>query len=886
MTVIRTPDYRLRVFISGAMPELLEERLAIAAAVRRLRLTPVLVEAGARPHPPRELYRAYLDQSHIFVGAYGETYGWVPPGEDASAVEDEYHLSGDRPKLIYVRVSAPDRDPRLAALLDAIAADATASYRHYTSPDELEQLVVDDLALLLTERYEHARLAAELPRQEAAPEPAPRRVPAPSPTPVPPTPLVGRREEIQALGALLRRDDVRLVTVTGPGGIGKTRLALAVAGVVAEEFPDGVFWVDTSPIRDPTFVESRIVHALDLRETVGRRPLETLVEHLRERRALLVVDSFERVVAAGPQLAALLAQCPALKLLVTSRARLRVRGEHDFTLAPLPITEANDERLEIGDAVRLFVERAQAADPTFELTDDNLDDVVQICARLDGLPLAIELAAARVRLLAPAALLHRLDRRLQLLTGGPRDMPERQRAMRAALDWDYELLDEDERAVYRRLSVCPSGCDLETAEALVAAGGGRSVDVLSAVDSLVGKSLLRQAVEDDGDVRVTMLETVREYGQERVEAAGEAEAVRVAHARLFMQFAESCASLMRTHEQVAALGRLEREHDNLRLALRTAAENGDTDTELRLCAALSMFWHTHGHLREAGARLDAALSRSVGMRTHSRAEVLTGATFMDRARTDYVSARAHAEEAAEIYQLLGDARGGATALRLIGLVAYEQGDMESAMATWRECLETVTALGDDLGMALVLNNLGLASRALGHYDEARGYLARCLNGMTTAGDQVGVARALMNIANVARDLGEPALALGLCRRSARVWLLLGDAWDMTDALENAGAAGLVLDQPALAARLYGASSAIRDALGAAIAEAEMPEHNRHMAALREALGDDAFDVEWAAGRELPAAAAVDLVAELADRAGVGEADVDRWLAGTHVSALP
>lgn len=883
MSVIHTPDYRLRVFVSGALPELTAERSAVAAAVRRLRLTPVLVEAGARPHPPRELYRAYLEQSHVFVGVYGETYGWVPPGESVSSVEDEYHLAGDRPKLMYVRVSADGRDPRLEALLETVASDASASYRHYESAAELEQLVVDDLALMLTERYERAHLADATPDQ-AVPVEAPDPVRVSLPTP--PTRLVGREGEIAAVVDLLHRVDVRLVTVTGPGGIGKTRLALAVAERVAADFPDGVCWVDTSPLRDPTFVEARILHALDLRETAGRRPLETLVEQLRERRALLLVDSFERVVAAGPQLATLLAQCPALKFLVTSRARLRLRAEHDFPLAPLPILGGGAHSPdEVGDAVRLFVERARAADPTFRLTAGNRTDVELICTRLDGLPLAIELAAARVRLLDPAALLGRLDHRLQLLTGGPRDLPERQRALRAALDWDYDLLDPAERAVFRRLAVCPSGCSLETADVLVAAVPDTPIDLLLAVESLVGKSLLRQVDDAAPDVRVTMLQTICEYALERLDEAGENDAVRAVHTEHFLALAEACSGLLRSQEQVAALARLERDNDNLRTALRWAAEHGDISSELRFCAALSPFWHTHGHLREGAARQDEALSRSVGVRTAARAEVLCGASFMDRSRGDYVAARAHIEEAAAIYAELHDAAGAVVALRLLGLVAYEQDDLETARTLWQQCLRQIAGLDDERGTALVLNNLAVVTRALGDYALAREYLVRCLAGVTAAGDKASVARAFMNLANVARDLGDLAEALGLSRRSAVLWQLLGDAWDLTDCLENAAATATLVGEPDSAARLFGASAGIRDALGAAIAASEESERDAHVAQTRAALGADRFDQQWGAGRRLSSDAAVALLVDLAGRAGADDAAVDRWLASPVSGAL-
>jgi hypothetical protein len=395
--LIRTPDQRLRVFVSSTLKEMAPERKAVRDAVTRLRLVPVMFELGARPHPPRQLYRAYLAQSHVFVGLYWQSYGWVAPGEEVSGLEDEYLLSGTLPKLIYVKSPAPEREPRLAQMLARIREDDSASYKAFSTPTELRRLVENDLALLLSERFE-----AALPR-ESAPEGA-----SPASTlPAQPTPLVDREQEADAVGELLLRDGVRLVTVTGPGGIGKSRLALEVGARLGPSFVDGVRFVELASFTAPELVASTLAAALGLRVSGSRQPVEVVRSYLRDRRLLLVLDNFEQVTEAAPLVAELLAAAPGVEALVTSRTVLRLSGEHVFAVPPLSVPEAGAGRevgsLEQYGVVRLFVERARAAEPGFELTGENAEAVVDICRRLDGLPLAIELAAARVRLLPPRA---------------------------------------------------------------------------------------------------------------------------------------------------------------------------------------------------------------------------------------------------------------------------------------------------------------------------------------------------------------------------------------------------------------------------------------------------------------------------------------------------
>jgi Domain of unknown function (DUF4062) len=448
--VIRTPDQRLRVFVSSTLQELAAERQAVRDAVTRLRLVPVMFELGARPHAPRQVYRSYLAQSQVFVGVYWQSYGWAAPGEQVSGLEDEYLLSAGLPRLIYVKSPAPEREPRLAEMLARIRDDGEVSYQRFSAADELQRLVENDLAVLLSERFELTRqgdgAAAEAPQAGAVLVPA--------------TPLVGREREAAAVAELVLGEGVRLVTLTGPGGVGKSRLAVEVAARLGPGFEDGVRFVELASVPAAGLVAAAVAAALGL-STSGGRLITDLKSFLRPRRVLLLLDNFEQVTDAAPLVTELLAAAPGLVALVTSRTVLRLSGEHEFPVPPLPVPQtgagqnAADARRYA--AVRLFVERARAATPDFELTSGNAGDVAEICRRLDGLPLAIELAAARVRLLPPSALLARLDQRLTVLTGGARDLPERQRTLRSTLDWSFGLLSAGEQAVFARLGVFAGG---------------------------------------------------------------------------------------------------------------------------------------------------------------------------------------------------------------------------------------------------------------------------------------------------------------------------------------------------------------------------------------------------------------------------------------------
>jgi predicted ATPase len=756
--VIRTPDQRVRVFVSSTLDELAAERAAAREAISQLRLTPVLFESGARPYPPRELYRAYLSQSDIFIGLYWQRYGWVAPTMQVSGLEDEYQLSGGKPKLIYVKTPAPEREPRLQALLDRIRSEDVASYQKFATLEELRERIANDLALLLTERFTSPPQA-----------PVPARL---APLPLPRSRLIDREQERAQAKALLQREDVGLVTLTGPGGVGKTRVAVQVAADLAPQFADGVAFISLATLKDPTLVVPTVARALGVSQTGDDSLDERLMAYLQPRDVLLVLDNAEQLVSAAPLAAQALEQAPRLKLFVTSREPLRVRDEQIVPVSPLALPDPAHlpdlAHLVQIPAIALFVERAREARPDFALTSENAATVVEICQRLDGLPLALELAAACLSLLSPAALLARLERRLPLLSRGARDLPERQQTLRNTIAWSYDLLEAGEQQLFRRLAVFVGGFTLEAVQAvyLPNAAGASSVQadddgaVLEQLGQLLDKSLVQAQQGTGGEPRFTLLETIREYATEQLVESREEAAVQERHAHYFLKLAEEVEPHLFRPEWDSWLERLEREDANLRAALAwSKASQEAVEIGLRLAGALSLYWFLHDGVREGGAWLEEMLARTRSSeRSFARGRALLGAGLLAWAEDDFEAACLRAEEALAIVREAQDKRLTAYAEWLLGLVRLSQRNTAAARPLFEESRTLFKEQGDVWGEALTLYQLGSTVYRSGEPAAARAYYEESLRLFKEQGDELFAALVLCALQVMALIQDDEAMA--------------------------------------------------------------------------------------------------------------------------------
>jgi predicted ATPase/class 3 adenylate cyclase/DNA-binding CsgD family transcriptional regulator len=588
---------------------------------------------------------------------------------------------------------------------------------------------------------------------------------SPNNLPIQATSLIGREKELAALLNLLQREEVRLLTLTGPGGTGKTRLGLQMAAELIDLFPDGVYFVNLAPINDSELAVPTLAQTFDIKETAEKPLLDMLKASLHWKHLLLLLDNFEQVVGAAVYVADLLATCPKLKVMVTSRTVLHVRGEQEFPVPPLAVPDPTHlpdlVKLSQYEAVALFIQRAQAVKPEFQVKNTNAPAVAEICVRLDGLPLAIELAAARIKLLPPQALLARLGQRLAVLTGGAKDVPARQQTLRNTIEWSYQLLDAQEQQLFRRLSAFVGGCTLEAIEAICNAldNNNAAVSVLDGVASLIDKSLLQQTEQEGEEPRLVMLETVREYGLEALETSGEMEVTRQAHALYNLAMAEKAEPELGGPQQAVWLERLEREHENLRAALLWSLEHEKAETGLRLAGALHWFWMRRSYLSEGRKWLTSILELAEGVKpTHLRAKALAGAIGLAWLQGDYSVARALGEESVRLCRALENKRELAFSLMWLSFTTGSQGDQKTASVLAEESVTLFRQVQDRWGVAFALFCLAIATSNLHDYSLARSFYEESLALFRVSGDTWGVALSLVGLGVAAFAQGDYAVA--------------------------------------------------------------------------------------------------------------------------------
>ncbi len=873
--LIRTPDQRLRVFISSTLRELAAERRAVRDAVTRLRLVPVMFELGARPHPPRRVYQSYLAQSQVFVGVYWQSYGWIAPGEAVSGLEDEYLLAAALPRLVYVKSPAPNREASLVRMLTQISDEGDVSYQHFSDSAELRRLVENDLAVLLSERFESARQRARTagaPAEEAPPAAA---------LPAPVTPLVGRDQEALAAGDLVVREGVRLVTLTGPGGVGRSRLALEVAGRLSSDFDDGVRFVDLAAVAAAELVVAAIAAGLGL-TTSGAPMLADVKSYLRPRRLLLVLDNFEQVSDAAPLVAELLTEAPGLVGLVTSRMVLRLSGEHEFPVATLPVPPADASRdvADVGQyaAVRLFVDRAQATVAGFGLTDANAGDVAEICRRLDGLPLAIELAAARVRLLPPQALLARLADRLGLLTGGARDLPERQRTLRNTLDWSFGLLGAGEQALFPRLGVFAGTFSLSAAEAICGDAPGSAASsepVIDTLGSLVDGSLVRRE-NPAGEPRFRLLDTIREYALERLLAGADWQEAHDRHAAYFVAIAEPAEEEeLRDPGQLAWLDRLETEHDNLRAAMWWLLDQDQTEQALVTGWVTWKYWWLRGHAEDLAPLEGELLSRSENLPPRQRARALSAAGFGLLRRGDQAGGQKLMEQSLPLYRQGGDRVDTARTLSVVGRLLALQGALVKASQLLEESL---AILGGEarrplagaervwhaFAVAEAYNVLGQIRLLQGDNDRAARIFTDGLNAARGVPDRFTILISLYDLALSSQAQGKLTSAAEYLHEGLSLAAETGDQPSVAYYLEELAAIASLRRDPQRAVRLLAAARSLLEIKGSGWLHAwvpRAPHDDGVLAALRARIGDNAFDEASERGRSLLGAGTVQYALE-------------------------
>jgi predicted ATPase len=833
--VIRTPDRRLRVFVSSTLGELSEERQAASRAISALHLSPVMFERGARPHPPRELYRAYLEQSEIFIGLYWQSYGRVSPGMEVSGLEEEFELSGSLPRLLYVKAPAPEREPRLTALLSR--AKQEVSYRTFRTANELGRLVRDDLAALLSERFAASQGASSRPPRELRP------------LPVATTSLVGREQAINEVASLIGRSDGRLVTLTGPSGVGKTRLAIAVGERLRDRFGSDVAFVPLETVVLPELVVTGIGRAVGAEMARIDSPLEALVARFADDPWLLILDNMERVLEAAHHLDELLGRCPHLNILATSVTALRLRAEREYRVAPLSLpsvtTDLTVEELAGSPAVELFVDRARAVRSDFALTPRNARAVVEVCRRLEGLPLAIELAAARTRLLEPGALLRRLERSLDAVGRGTVDLPERQQTLRATVEWSVGLLDDAERSLLEIVAVFVDGWTIEAAADVAGLDEDRTLEL---TEALARHSLIQVALGDDGP-RSRMLDIIREFVGERLAARPDFIEIQRRHAQHYLALAEAADRPLRGLGQRVWADRLQAERGNLAAAVRWYLAH-DRAPLPHLLRTLVLFWAGRDPIDEARSWVDELLPSADSFDPHPRAELLWATAVIALETGDDAVALAACERLAPLLDGIGDPFLSGVSQLAMAWSSPIARDLEAAHRWALESVQQLRGQDEPFWTAVASVTTGTLETLVGRYDDGLRYLTEVHDSAAQFDSawlaawcrvQIGVVAVMQSRFDEAWTLLDEGLSRSLAAHSIQVTTLCLVAFARLAFGEG---------KPERAARLAGAAEGLRHRAGLRTWPMLRSVESRIVDQIRDALGVERFEKAFGEGSTL------------------------------------
>ena len=802
-----------------------------------------MFELGARPHPPRELYRAYLAQSDIFIGLYWQSYGQVGPGMEPSGLEDEFELSRALPRLMYVKAPAPDREPQLADLLSRVRQEA--SYRTFRTPVELGRLVRDDLATLLSERF----AAASRPPPPVASARNPR------PLPVPATSLVGREDAIEEVAELMGRADGRLVMLTGPGGVGKTRLAMAVGDRVRDRFDSGAAFVALDSVTEPEQFLATIGRAVGAEVAGTDSPLQALVDYLGDGRWLLILDNLEHLVGAARDLYELLARCPGVAILATSLTALRLRGEREYPVPPLPLPPdpgtISADALASSPAVALFVDRARAVRYDFALTEANALAVVEICRRLDGLPLAIELAAARTKTLHPEALLRRLGRSLDALGTGTVDMPERQHTLRATVEWSVGLLDDEERSLLEVAAVFTDNWTVDAAAAVAGLDEDRALDL---TEALAGHSLIYLDVTDHGPCS-RMLGTIRRFVAERLAARPDVAEIERRHAEHYRMLAEQADRPLRSFGQSEWVERLQAEAGNLGAAVRWYLDNDPAPLPhlfrvLSPFRVLWVFWGVRYEIMgEARSWVDQLLPTAASLDPRSRAELLLTAAVTALEASDDAAALAIRDRLAPLLDEVDDPYLQAVCELVNSWTSFVAHDWDRAVMESSVSLEKFRGQDEPLWTAMALLSLGSLEAAVGRYDDADRHLTETRDLAERFDNDwlAGASRVRLGFLALARGLLDDDRAL--LDEALDISLATGNTYNLILCLNAFAQLALVEDDPERAARLAGAAAGLRRRAGLQVFSSLTGEVEL-VVQIRQLLASDRFDQLYAIGSRL------------------------------------